>query len=77
MTENWHAASFVQWPTAIARREEKLAVADVARFLVLNTSGTHDRDFRDGSEPATHDDLSAAPARASERMEVSNRKHGI
>jgi len=27
-TERWHAASFLEWPTAIARQEEKLAVAE-------------------------------------------------
>jgi ribose 5-phosphate isomerase A len=27
-SERWHASAFLQWPTAIARQEEKLAVAD-------------------------------------------------
>jgi quercetin dioxygenase-like cupin family protein len=54
-----------------------VATSDVARFLVLNTPGTHDRYFRDGGEPATHDDLNDAPSPDYERMEASNRKHGI
>jgi quercetin dioxygenase-like cupin family protein len=54
-----------------------VAISDVARFLVLNTPGTHDRYFRDGGEPATHDDFDAAPPPNYERMEASNRKHGI
>ena len=39
-----------------------VATSDVARFLVLNTPGTHDSYFRDGGEAATHDDFDAAPA---------------
>jgi quercetin dioxygenase-like cupin family protein len=54
-----------------------VATSDVARFLVLNTPGTHDRYFRDGGEPATHHDLNAAPSPDYERIEASNRKHGI
>jgi quercetin dioxygenase-like cupin family protein len=54
-----------------------MATSDVARFLVLNTPGTHDAYFRDGGEPAIHGDLSTAPAPDHERMKASNRKHGI
>jgi len=54
-----------------------VATSETARFLVLNTPGTHDSYFRDGGEPATHDDLAAAPPPNYERMEASNRKHGI
>lgn len=54
-----------------------VAVSGTARFLVLNTPGTHDQYFRDGGEPATHADFSSAPAPDFERMEASNRKHGI
>jgi quercetin dioxygenase-like cupin family protein len=54
-----------------------IATSDVARFLVLNTPGTHDNYFRDGGEPATHSDFAAAPAPDHERMEAANRKHGI
>jgi quercetin dioxygenase-like cupin family protein len=54
-----------------------MATSDVARFLVLNTPGTHDAYFRDGGEPATHRDLNAAPSPDYERMDASNHKHGI
>jgi len=54
-----------------------VVTSDVARFLVLNTPGTHDRYFRDGGEPATHANFAAAPAPDYERMEASNRKHGV
>lgn len=54
-----------------------VVTSEVARFLVLNTPGTHDAYFRDGGEPATHDDFDAAPAPDYERMEASNRKHGV
>ena len=54
-----------------------VASSDVARFLVLNTPGTHDRYFRDGGEPATHKDLRNAPDPDYDRIEASNRKHGI
>ena len=54
-----------------------IAASDVARFLVLNTPGTHDRYFRDGGEPAMHKDFSNAPAADYDRIEASNRKHGI
>jgi quercetin dioxygenase-like cupin family protein len=54
-----------------------VASSEVARFLVLNTPGTHDRYFRDGGEPATDDDFATAPAPDYERIEASNTKHGI
>lgn len=54
-----------------------MAVSDTARFLVLNTPGTHDRYFRDGGAPATHADFAAAPAPDRARMEASDRKHGV
>jgi len=54
-----------------------VVTSDVAKFLVLNTPGTHDKYFRDGGEPATHQDFEAAPAPDYERMEASNRKHGV
>ncbi len=54
-----------------------VVTSDVARFLVLNTPGTHDRYFRDGGEPATHQDFGAAPDPDYERMEASNAKHGV
>ncbi len=49
----------------------------LARFLVLNTPGTHDQYFRDGGEPATNADFNNAPPPNHEKIEASNRKHGI
>jgi quercetin dioxygenase-like cupin family protein len=54
-----------------------VATSEVARFLVLNTPGTHDSYFRDGGERATHSDFAAAPAPDYKRMEAANLKHGI
>ena len=54
-----------------------VVTSEVARFLVLNTPGTHDSYFRDGGEPATHSDFATAPAPDYERMEAANLKHGI
>jgi quercetin dioxygenase-like cupin family protein len=54
-----------------------VVTSDFAKFLVLNTPGTHDSYFRDGGEPATEMDFAAAPPPNYERMEASNRKHGI
>jgi quercetin dioxygenase-like cupin family protein len=44
-----------------------LVLSEVARFLVLNTPGTHDRFFREGGEPATHRDHASAPPPNHER----------
>src|SRR4051794_37810891 len=33
-----------------------LVLSETARFLVINTPGTHDRFFRDGGQPATDPD---------------------
>jgi quercetin dioxygenase-like cupin family protein len=54
-----------------------VATSETARFLVLNTPGTHDRYFRDGGEPATHANFDAAPAPDFEKIEASSRKHGV
>jgi quercetin dioxygenase-like cupin family protein len=54
-----------------------VVTSEMARFLVLNTPGTHDAYFRDGGEPATHSDFASAPPPDYDRMEASNRKHGI
>jgi quercetin dioxygenase-like cupin family protein len=54
-----------------------LVVSDAARFLVLNTPGTHDRFFRDGGEPATSRDLSAAPPPNLERTMAAAEQHGV
>lgn len=54
-----------------------LVVSDRARFLVLNTPGTHDRFFRDGGEPASDDDLTTAPPPDHERTMAAARTHGV
>ena len=51
--------------------------SETARFLVLNTPGTHDEYFRDGGEPAESADFDTAPPPNHEKIEASNRKHGI
>jgi quercetin dioxygenase-like cupin family protein len=54
-----------------------LVTSEVARFLVLNTPGTHDRFFRDGGEPATSADLAAAPPPDLERTMAAAKEHGV
>jgi quercetin dioxygenase-like cupin family protein len=54
-----------------------LVVSETARFLVLNTPGTHDRFFRDGGEPALGRDLSAAPPPNLERTMAAAERHGV
>jgi quercetin dioxygenase-like cupin family protein len=54
-----------------------VVVSDAARFLVLNTPGTHDGFFRDGGEPAEHEDHSAAPPPDLERTMAAAAKHGV
>ncbi|MEA2427987.1 MAG: hypothetical protein QOF37_1615 [Thermoleophilaceae bacterium] len=54
-----------------------VVTSDTARFLVLNTPGTHDRFFRDGGEPATGRDLSAAPPPNLERTMAAAKEHGV
>jgi len=54
-----------------------LVVSELARFLVLNTPGTHDRFFRDGGEPATDRDFAAAPPPDHERTLAAAREHGV
>ena len=54
-----------------------VVVSEVARFLVLNTPGTHDRFFRAGGEPALDRDLSAAPAPDHDRTMAAAREHGV
>jgi quercetin dioxygenase-like cupin family protein len=51
--------------------------SEIAHFLVLNTPGTHDQYFRDGGEPAANADFDTAPPPNYEKIEASNRKHGI
>jgi quercetin dioxygenase-like cupin family protein len=54
-----------------------LVLSETARFLVLNTPGTHDRFFRDGGEPAIDLDLSAAPPPNLERTMAAAEQHGV
>ena len=54
-----------------------IVVSDTARFLVLNTPGTHDRFFRDGGAPAATRDFADAPPPDLERTMASARAHGV
>ena len=54
-----------------------IVASETARFLVLNTPGTHDRFFRDGGVPATDRDLSSAPPPDLERTMASAERHGV
>jgi quercetin dioxygenase-like cupin family protein len=54
-----------------------MAISETARFLLLNTPGTHDSYFRDGGEPATDMDFAAAPPPDPERIGAANQKHGV
>jgi quercetin dioxygenase-like cupin family protein len=54
-----------------------LVVSDVARFLVLNTPGTHDRFFRAGGEPATDRDFAGAPQPNLERTMAAAQEYGV
>jgi quercetin dioxygenase-like cupin family protein len=54
-----------------------LAVSDVARLLVLNTPGTHDRFFRAGGFPATDRDFANAPPPDHERTLAAAREVGV
>ena len=54
-----------------------IVVSDVARFLVLNTPGTHDRFFRDGGVPATDRNFATAPAPDLARTTASGNEHGV
>ena len=55
-----------------------LVESEVARFLVLNTPGTHDSFFRDGGEPAADGaELSDAPQANLERTMAAAKTHGV
>jgi quercetin dioxygenase-like cupin family protein len=54
-----------------------IVVSETARFLVLNTPGTHDRFFRDGGVTATDRDFASAPPPDLERTMASAAKHGV
>ena len=48
--------------------------SEIARFLVVNTPGTHDRYFRDGGDPAASLGFDTAPPPNYGKIEASNRK---
>ena len=54
-----------------------VATSEIARFLVINTPGTHDKFFRDGGEPAADADFDTSPPPNFAKIEESSRKHGI
>jgi quercetin dioxygenase-like cupin family protein len=54
-----------------------MVVSDSARFLVLNTPGTHDRFFRAGGEPASDRDFARAPEPDLERTMAAAQEHGV
>jgi quercetin dioxygenase-like cupin family protein len=54
-----------------------IAVSPVARFLVINTPGTHDRFFREGGFPAEDRDFGTAPAPDLERTSAAAQRHGV
>ena len=54
-----------------------IVVSAIARFLVINTPGTHDCFFRDGGVPALHRDLATAPPPDLERTMASAAEHGV
>ena len=54
-----------------------IVLSETARFLVINTPGTHDGFFRDGGAPATDRDFASAPAPDLERTMASAQRHGV
>jgi quercetin dioxygenase-like cupin family protein len=54
-----------------------IATSPLARFLVLNTPGTHDAFFRDGGFPATTTDFDSAPPPDLERTAAAAERHGV
>ena len=54
-----------------------MAVSPVARFLVINTPGTHDRFFREGGFPAADRNFATAPAPDLERTSAAAQRHGV
>jgi quercetin dioxygenase-like cupin family protein len=54
-----------------------IVLSKTARFLVINTPGTHDRFFRDGGVPATDRDFASAPPPDLERTMASAQRHGV
>ena len=54
-----------------------IVLSETARFLVINTPGTHDSFFRDGGVPATDRNFASAPAPDLERTMASAQRHGV
>ncbi len=54
-----------------------VAVSEVARFLCLNTPGSHDRFFRSAGVPATDLDLERAPPPDRERTLAAAKEVGV
>jgi quercetin dioxygenase-like cupin family protein len=54
-----------------------MAASPVARFLVINTPGTHDRFFREGGFPAADRNFATAPAPDLERTSAAAQRHGV
>ncbi len=54
-----------------------IAITDLARFLVLNTPGGHDRFFRAGGHPATDRDFANAPRPDLERTRAAAEQFGV
>ena len=53
-----------------------IAVSETARFLYINTPGTHDRLFRAGGSPATARDFASAPPPDHERTLAAAKEMG-
>jgi quercetin dioxygenase-like cupin family protein len=58
-------------------RHAFIVLTPAARFLVINTPGTHDAFFRDGGVPAADRDLATAPPPDLERTMASAQAHGV
>lgn len=54
-----------------------MAVSELARFLVLNVPGAHDRFFRDGGFPATSRDFADAPRPDLDRTRAAAERYGV
>lgn len=54
-----------------------IAVSELARFLVLNTPGGHDRFFRAGGHPATDRDFASAPPPDLERTRAAAERFDV
>jgi len=54
-----------------------MAISELARFLVLNTPGGHDRFFRAGGHPATDRDFANAPPPDLEHTMAAAERFGV